>query len=64
VLPGLLLGACNTIFAGFFWSLVSGPGQFWEHFGASGIATLFLVHFVFGAVVGGLYRTRHVLEYW
>lgn len=62
--PGLLLGACNTIFAGFIWSRMAGPGQFWDRFGAAGIGTLFLVHFVYGAVVGGLYRTKHTLEYW
>jgi hypothetical protein len=61
--PGLLLGAINTIFAGFFWSLVTGPGHFWDHLGAEGIAALFLVHFAFGAVVGGLYRTEHTLVY-
>lgn len=59
--PGLMLGACTTIFAGFFWSFFSGPGQFWERFGAAGIASLFLVHFVFGAIVGGLYKTEHTL---
>lgn len=62
--PGLLLGACNTIAAGFVWSQIAGPGKFWLHFGAAGIAALFLVHFVYGAVVGGLYRTKHTLEYW
>jgi hypothetical protein len=61
--PGLLLGACNTIIAGFLWA-ASGPdpGKFWVHFGAAGIAALFLVHLVYGAVVGGLYRTRHTVE--
>jgi hypothetical protein len=60
--PGLLLGACNTIIAGFLWATGSDPGKFWVHFGAAGIAALFLVHFVYGAVVGGLYRTKHTLE--
>jgi hypothetical protein len=60
--PGLLLGACNTIIAGFLWARGSDPGKFWVHFGAAGIAALFLVHFVYGAVVGGLYRTKHTLE--
>lgn len=62
--PGLLLGACNTIVAGFIWARLAGPGQFWQHFGAAGMAALFLTHFAYGAVVGGLYRTRHQLEYW
>lgn len=62
--PGLLLGACNTIFAGFFWAMIGGPGQFWDRFGPAGIGTLILVHFAYGAVVGGLYRTKHTLEYW
>lgn len=61
--PGLLLGACNTIFAGFIWAQLSGPGPFWDRLGAQGIAALFLVHFAYGAVVGGLYRTRHTLAY-
>lgn len=60
---GLMVGACNTIAAGFIWSLVNGPGRFWEHFGAPGIAALFLVHFLYGAVVGALYRTEHKLAY-
>ncbi len=58
---GLLLGACNTIIAGFLWSRGSDPGRFWQHFGAPGMAALFLVHFVYGGVVGGLYRTKHRL---
>lgn len=61
---GLLLGAYNTILAGFIWSLGSDPGRFWLHFGAAGIASLFLVHLVYGAVLGSLYRTKHTLEYW
>ena len=62
--PGLLLGACNTILAGFVWANVTGPGRFWQHAGVAGMAALFLVHFVYGAVVGGLYRPKHTLEYW
>lgn len=62
--PGMLLGACNTIIAGFIWANVAGPGKFWQHFGAAGMATLFLVHFAYGAAVGGLYRTKHQLERW
>ena len=61
--PGLLLGACNTIFAGFVWSRLNGPGQFWDRLGAEGVAALFLVHMVYGAVVGSLYRTEHTLVY-
>jgi len=61
--PGLLVGAWNTIIAGFIWSYGTDPGRFWIHFGAAGIASLFLVHFVYGAVVGGLYRTKHQLTY-
>ena len=60
---GLLVGACHTIAAGFVWSQLTGPGPFWFSFGSSGIATLFLLHFVFGAIVGGLYRTEHKLAY-
>lgn len=62
--PGLLIGACHTIFAGFVWSQLSGPGRFWENLGVPGIAALFLLHFLYGAIVGGLYRTEHVLEYY
>jgi hypothetical protein len=61
--PGLLLGACNAVFAGFFWAQLNGPGPFWDRLGAEGIGALFLVHFVYGATVGGLYRTRHTLAY-
>ena len=62
--PGMLLGAWNTIFAGFIWAGLAGPGQFWDRLGGAGIGTLFLVHLAYGAVVGGLYRTKHTLEYW
>jgi hypothetical protein len=61
--PGALLGACNTIFAGFVWSALGGPGSFWHLLGVSGIGALFLVHIAFGAVVGSLYRTEHRLVY-
>jgi hypothetical protein len=61
--PGVLLGACNTIFAGFVWAALGGPGSFWHELGASGIAALFLVHITYGAIVGGLYRTQHTLVY-
>lgn len=59
--PGILVGAWHTILAGFAWATTSDPGRFWVHFGAGGIAALFLVHFVYGGVVGGLYRTKHTL---
>jgi len=61
--PGLLIGACHTIFAGFFWATMAGPGPFWDSFGAEGMALLFLLHFTYGATVGSVYRTRHVLAY-
>jgi hypothetical protein len=61
--PGLMVGACHSIFAGFIWSQLTGPGRFWENFGAAGIAALFLLHFIYGAVVGGLYRTEHHLAW-
>ena len=60
---GLLVGACNAIAAGFIWSQLQGPGQFWDGLGAAGIASLFLVHFVFGGIIGGLYRTKHRLAW-
>jgi hypothetical protein len=61
--PGILIGAWHTILAGLAWAGTADPGKFWVHFGAAGIASLFLVHFVYGGVVGGLYRTKHVLTY-
>ena len=57
--PGVLLGAVNTIFAGFAWAFVGGPGRFWSDFGPAGVGALFLVHIVYGAVVGGLYKKEH-----
>jgi hypothetical protein len=59
--PGLLLGAWNTIIAGFLWQGGTDPGPFWQHFGAAGMASLFFVHFVYGGVVGGIYKTKHRL---
>ena len=56
---GVLMGAFNTIIAGFIWSFSTDPGHFWEHFGVAGIASLFLVHFLFGGIVGGLYPANH-----
>jgi len=61
--PGLLVGACHTIFAGFVWAGLGGPGSFWHLLGVSGIGSLFLLHMMFGAIVGGLYRTQHALVY-
>jgi hypothetical protein len=61
--PGLLIGACHTIFAGFFWANVAGPGPFWDSFGPEGMALLFLLHFTYGAAVGALYRMKHVVAY-
>ena len=57
--PGVLLGAVNTIFAGFVWALVGGQGPFWSALGPAGIGALFLVHMSYGAVVGGLYKNVH-----
>lgn len=57
--PGVMLGAVNTIFAGFAWAMLSGPGPFWSAFGPAGIGALFLVHMAYGAVVGGLYKNEH-----
>jgi hypothetical protein len=60
---GLLLGACNTIFAGFVWAALGGPGAFWETAGPQGVIALFLSHLVYGAVVGGVYRSEQVPIY-
>ena len=57
--PGVLLGAVNTILAGFAWALVGGPGRFWSELGPAGVGALFLVHMAYGAVVGGLYGNEH-----
>jgi hypothetical protein len=61
--PGLMVGACNTIFAGFVWTAQGGPGSLRHTLGPSGIGALFLLQMMFGAIVGGLYRTRHALVY-
>jgi hypothetical protein len=60
---GLLLGACNTIFAGFVWAALGGPGAFWATAGPLGVIALFLSHLAYGAVVGGLYRSDQVPIY-
>jgi hypothetical protein len=61
---GILLGAINTIFAGFGWAMIGGPGVFWSALGPAGVASLFLVHFVYGGVVGGLYTLEHARAYY
>lgn len=60
--PGALFGWIHAIFAGFVWAMVNGPGRFWWNFGVTGVAVLFLVHIVFGAIVGAVYRPVHVLQ--
>ena len=60
---GLLLGAYNTIFAGFVWAAIGGPGWFWGGAGPQGILALFVSHLAFGAVVGRLYRSEQVPIY-
>lgn len=57
--PGILLGALNTMFAGFIWAAFDGPGRFWSSFGPPGVIALFLVHILYGAIVGGVYKTQH-----
>jgi hypothetical protein len=61
--PGLLLGAQNTILAGFVWAILGGPGRFWSEVGPQGVIALFLVHMGFGAVVGSLYRVDEPVVY-
>jgi len=60
---GLILGAYNTIFAGFVWAALGGPGAFWGGVGPLGTIALFLSHLAYGAVVGGLYRSEQVPIY-
>jgi hypothetical protein len=60
---GLLLGALNTIFAGFVWTSIGGLGRFWGGLGPKGIVALFLVHLAYGAVVGGIYRSERMIAY-
>ena len=52
--------ARHTI-AGFACASTTDPGRFWVHFNAGGITALFLVHLVYGGVVGDLYHTKHTL---
>ena len=61
--PGAMLGAYQTILAGFAWGLLGGPGHFWSSIGPDGVAALFLVHVAFGAVVGSLYPTEYAVVY-
>jgi hypothetical protein len=60
---GMMLGAYNTIFAGFFWAALGGPGAFWDRDGAAGIMALFVTHIVFGGVVGLIYRSEQTPLY-
>jgi hypothetical protein len=60
--PGALLGAFNTIIAGFVWAALGGPGHFWSDIGAQGIAALFLTHIVFGAVVGAVFKAENRMD--
>jgi hypothetical protein len=59
--PGVLLGACNTIFAGFAWALIGDPGRFWSGAGPKGVIALFLAHMTFGAVVGAVFKAERRL---
>ena len=56
--PGVLLGACNTIFAGFAWAILGGPGRFWSGVGPKGVIALFIAHMTFGAVVGAVFKAE------
>jgi hypothetical protein len=56
--PGVLLGACNTIFAGFVWAAIGGPGAFWATVGPRGVIALFIAHMTFGAVVGAAFKAE------
>ena len=60
---GMMVGAYNTIFAGFIWAVLGGPGPFWDRAGAAGIFALFLSHVAYGAVVGALYPREAVRIY-
>jgi hypothetical protein len=60
---GMLLGACNTIIAGFVWAALGGPGAFWDLAGPYGVMVLFVSHLVYGGVVGGVYHSDQVPLY-
>lgn len=55
---GVLLGAINTIFAGFAWAVIGGPGRFWSEVGPPGVIALFVAHITFGAVVGATFKAE------
>ena len=59
--PGVLLGAYNTIFAGFVWAAIGGPGRFWSEVGPRGVIALFIAHMTFGAVVGAAFKAEQKL---
>src|SRR6185436_19739301 len=59
--PGVFLGACNTVFAGFAWAAIGGPGRFWSNLGPEGVIALFIAHMTFGAVVGSAYKAESKL---
>jgi hypothetical protein len=61
--PGLVLGAYNSVVAGFAWAVLGGPGRVWSEVGPQGVIALFVVHMAFGAVVGGLYRAEARVAY-
>jgi hypothetical protein len=56
--PGVVLGAYNTIIAGFVWAAIGGPGHFWSGVGPQGIVALFIAHMTFGAVVGAAFKAE------
>ena len=59
--PGVVLGAYNTIIAGFVWAAIGGPGHFWSGVGPQGIVALFIAHMTFGAVVGAAFKAEERL---
>jgi hypothetical protein len=59
--PGVILGAYNTIIAGFVWAAIGGPGHFWSAVGPPGIIALFLAHMTFGAIVGAAFKAEERL---
>jgi hypothetical protein len=59
--PGVILGAYNTIIAGFVWAALGGPGHFWSAVGPQGIIALLVAHMTFGAVVGAAFKAEERL---
>ena len=59
--PGVILGAYNTIIAGFVWAAIGGPGHFWSAVGPPGIIALFVAHMTFGAIVGAAFKAEERL---